>query len=237
MKRIAIVAVMILVCSGAAGAQSCYAQSYSYPVYAERVVVKKVAVPYAVYVPVQVPTYSSYYSAPPPAPVVTYSIQQPAPVQPVQPGYAAPAAAPACAGVADLIAEIQAIKRQLGQPAAPSPMPAPPKPTTPPVDPFNPPADTQSNRANPLPLGAGKCASCHAKGKESEGGSLVLLDGGRIPALGDRQFAKLVDVLTGARTNMPPAGNKYQATALTPEEATDWLAKAAAARNARADAR
>lgn len=61
-----------------------------------------------------------------------------------------------------------------------------------------------------------KCAACHSRGKEADGGNLVLLDGDNLVSLTDRQEAKILKRL--AKNEMPPPNNKQGIAALNDEE-------------------
>lgn len=222
-------------CPKAALASSCGVSTY--PVVTSHVVAKPVVtkvvkevvpayIPVTVYqpVPVFVPAYTASYH---PAPLVPAPAPAPAP-------QAGPS--PEAKAVLEALGRINARLDALEGRHAPAPAPAPtPTPTPGPRDPFNPGATSGGNITTPAtpapgvgkaPMAFGaKCAQCHTRGKEDEGGGFVLLEpDGSVARL---EPAKVLAVARRTRrsynSTMPPRKSGLSLTDAEVAEIMAWL--------------
>ena len=174
-----------------------YSHSYNYaPAYVEKKVYHdkyEVVIP-AFFKFVEIPTYS-FLHAPSIAP-------------------AAPSAAHAPNDFKMLVEMLTSLKKDVDELKKGTPAPMTRVPETP--TPMN--ATTPAPLPNGLRVAQAKCAACHVKGKESDGGDFVLLneDGSRakLTALQAGSFAKRVN-----NGSMPPKSNKHGITPLQDSEA------------------
>ena len=169
------------------------------------VVVKKevalaTVVPIAVYqaIPLYVPTYAASYQ---PGYSPGYPVTPPTGVVP----------APATMSNQDMKAimdSLERINRRLDALESGKVVP-PPSAPKPPIDPFNPPKEKTSSIKSPTVF-MNKCASCHQRGKEKDGGDFVLLEtDGRLATLTDKQ---ILGVTKRAYSGtMPPKSSKIEA--------------------------
>lgn len=171
----------------------------------------------AVYQPVYIPLYGAGYVAPPVAAAPVPQQPVPAPQQPLPNGNAND----------QILQELKAIRGELqqirGRVDALEKGKVPPNMPPPQDDPFNPKTPPQEAIKTPAANLQGlqamktKCAACHTKGKEAEGGGFVLLEAdGSLANVSDRKVSKLLVKL--ARNEMPPPANKYNLPELSQEE-------------------
>ncbi len=207
--------------------------SYAYPSvtytpYKEVVVKKEVvlATPVAVYLPYPIAAafYPGYTLPPTPGTAPSYPASPgAAPTPGAMPGGPAVASAPG-ADLRPVLEALDRINRRLdvlegrapGGPRERFPVQDPPVPGKLPT--------AGKGGIKPPSFFGPKCASCHQRGKESEGNGFVLLeaDGSLAPVLTDRDFRLVGSKIYTAR--MPPKkdGKGNALEAVTNEEAAEW---------------
>lgn len=172
------------------------------------VVVEKVITPVAVFIP-------TYFASYVPAPV--------APVAPASPPVAPPGTSQPSADTQAILEALRGFDARLralegGRVPATPPAAPPVTPPTKPTDPFNPKGELKTPATGKAPtVFTNKCAACHQRGKEADGGNFVLLEAdGSVVKLEAR---KVLSVVRRAyNSTMPPKDNKLGIPPLNDEE-------------------